>query len=75
MEVGGELKSKKGINLPASNIKAPALTPKDEGDLVVGVKAGVDYVALSFVRHGDDLKLLKRDLKSSENQTFPLSPK
>ena len=43
IEVGGELKSRKGINLPASNIKAPALTPKDEGDLAVGVAAGVDY--------------------------------
>ena len=48
MTVGGDLKSRKGINLPESDIKAPALTEKDIGDLAVGVKAGVDYVALSF---------------------------
>ena len=48
IEVGGELSSRKGINLPDSNIQAPALTPKDEGDLVVGLAAGVDFVALSL---------------------------
>ena len=75
MSVGGELKSRKGINLPESNIKAPALTPKDEGDLVVGVKAGVDYVALSFVRHGDDLKLLKNRLAELGKPNIPVISK
>jgi pyruvate kinase len=62
INVGGILKSRKGINLPESNILAPALTPKDEADLVVGVQAGVDYVALSFARHKDDLIILKKRL-------------
>ena len=44
MTVAGTLGCK-GINLPESNIQAPALTPKDEVDLKAGVLAGVDYVA------------------------------
>ena len=71
IEVGGELKSRKGINLPASNIKAPALTPKDEADLAVGVAAGVDYVALSFVRHAQDMTMLKTRLEELGHPDLP----
>ena len=71
MTVGGELKSRKGINLPDSDIKAPALTPKDEEDLVVGVQAGVDYVALSFVRHAQDMLLLRERLKGLGKEDLP----
>ena len=62
MTVGGNLKSRKGINLPESDIKAPALTEKDVVDLEVGVNAGVDYVALSFVRHAKDLEIIREYL-------------
>jgi len=75
MIVGGELKSRKGINLPDSDIKAPALTEKDEGDLVVGVEAGVDYVALSFVRHAQDLKILKSRLADLGKADIPVISK
>jgi pyruvate kinase len=53
---GGELKNNKGINLIGSTIRLPALTDKDKADLQFGCRAGVDYVALSFVRSPDDLK-------------------
>ena len=56
---GGKLGSHKGINLPQTDIQAPALTQKDRADLAVGVAAGVDYVALSFVRHAQDCKELR----------------
>ncbi|MFN0064576.1 MAG: pyruvate kinase [Myxococcaceae bacterium] len=52
---GGTLKNNKGINLPGVNLRADALTPKDREDLLFGIKAGVDYVALSFVRQPADL--------------------
>jgi pyruvate kinase len=55
IEVGGELKSNKGINLPDINVSAPSLTEKDEKDLEFGLREGVDYVALSFVRTADDV--------------------
>lgn len=56
---GGTLKEHKGINLPGVNISAPSLTPKDKRDLNFGIKFGVDYFALSFVRNADDLNQIK----------------
>lgn len=52
---GGELKSRKGVNLPGAVLTVPALTPKDEIDLRFGLELGVDLVALSFVRRAADL--------------------
>lgn len=62
MDVGGALGAHKGINLPQSDIQAPALTEKDIADLEVGVQAGADYVALSFVRCAADVRLLRDHL-------------
>jgi pyruvate kinase len=53
---GGLLKPNKGMNLPGVKISAPALTDKDRRDLAFGIKNGVDYVALSFVRQAADVK-------------------
>ena len=75
IDLGGELKSRKGINLPASDIQAPALTQKDEADLVVGVQAGVDYVALSFVRHAQDIALLRTRLEELGQPKLPVIAK
>ena len=52
---GGKLTSNKGLNLPQTAMSVPSLTEKDRADLRVGVQVGVDYVALSFVRHAGDL--------------------
>jgi pyruvate kinase len=52
---GGTLKNNKGINLPGVAVRAEALTPKDREDLVFGIKAGVDFIALSFVRQPSDM--------------------
>ena len=57
--VGGTLKDRKGINLPNTPVSIPSLTPKDREDLEWGVKAGVDYVALSFVRSALDIHQLR----------------
>ena len=47
---GGTLKNNKGINLPNVDVSAPALSEKDRADLAFGVRMGVDFLALSFVR-------------------------
>lgn len=52
---GGLLKSNKGINLPGIAVRGDALTPKDVQDLVFAIKAGIDFVALSFVRQPKDI--------------------
>jgi pyruvate kinase len=61
---GGWLKSKKGMNLPGVKLSTPALTEKDRRDLAFGVKNGVDYVALSFVRQAADVTECKALIKS-----------
>ena len=53
--VGGVIQSHKGINLPSSSLRIPSFTEKDRKDLSVGIEEGVDFVALSFVRHEEDL--------------------
>ncbi len=50
--VGGVIQSRKGVNLPSSHLKIPALTEKDRMDLQVGLEEHVDFVALSFVSRG-----------------------
>jgi len=60
---GGFVKDQQGINLPGVQVSAPSLTLKDEADLEFGVKSGVDFVALSFVRSADDPKYLRTRLR------------
>jgi pyruvate kinase len=62
---GGVLREKKGINLPGARIRMPALTEKDRADLRFGLELGVDYVALSFVRHPDEVRELRRIIEEA----------
>jgi pyruvate kinase len=57
--IPGRLGSRRHINLPGVDVNLPALTGKDERDIRVGVTAGIDFVALSFVRKGDDILALR----------------
>lgn len=54
--VGGLLKSRKGVNLPDVDISMSSLTEKDIEDLEFGLKTGVDFVAMSFVRSARDVQ-------------------
>lgn len=65
VKYGGELKSKKGINLPFSYISAPSLTEKDEKDLAFGIELEVEWIALSFVRKADDIHNLRSIIQQS----------
>jgi len=56
---GGVLKSRKGINLPTVNVKAPSLTEKDLSDLDFALEQEVEYIGLSFVRRPEDVVDLK----------------
>jgi len=61
--VGGVLSSHKGINLPASEIEVDSMTTKDRKDLDLGMEAGIDAVALSFVRTAADVEAVKAVMK------------
>jgi pyruvate kinase len=56
---GGPISDHKGINLPGVQVSIPSLTEKDLADLHFGLTAGVDMVALSFVRTADDVRQLR----------------
>lgn len=68
VKVGGILKSNKGINLPYVKVSAPSFTDKDREDLLFGLKQGIDYVALSFVRTAEDVLEVKSLLHTMKVQ-------
>jgi len=67
--VGGNLRDRKGVNLPDTTLSAPALTEKDRADLAWAMGKELDYVALSFVRRPEDVYELRRLLKDADAQT------
>ncbi|KAB1158879.1 MULTISPECIES: pyruvate kinase [Tenacibaculum] len=73
--VGGPLKSKKGVNLPNTNISLPALTEKDKKDVVFALQQEVDWVALSFVRTPEDLRILRDLIKQKSRYRVPVIAK
>jgi len=71
---GGELRAHKGINLPGVKVSESSLTRKDRADVRFAVKLGVDYLAMSFVRHPKDIVRLKR-LLMTLNADIPVIAK
>lgn len=72
---GGPLKSKKGVNLPNTNISQPALTEKDIEDAIFAIGQRVDWMALSFVRHAEDLIQLQDLIKEHSDHKIPIIAK
>lgn len=69
--IGGKLTEGRGMNFPDTTLNLPAITKKDRDDLEYGIKAGVDYVALSFVQRAQDIVHLKRLIKVYEDREAP----
>ena len=72
---GGPLRSKKGVNLPKTNISLPALTAKDKQDAIFAIEQQVDWFALSFVRHAEDLKELQALIEAHSEYKIPIIAK
>jgi pyruvate kinase len=72
---GGILSSKKGVNLPNTNLSLPALTNKDKKDALFALEQGVDWIALSFVRNEKDLKKLEKLIKNNSEYKVPIIAK
>ncbi len=68
---GGVLRSRKGVHFPASDTTARTFTEKDQRDLEVALRLGVDYVAVSFVRDAEDLVRIR---KWAEEKHLSLPP-
>jgi len=72
---GGPLRSKKGVNLPNTGLSLPALTMKDKKDAVFAIEQEVDWIALSFVRFGSDLKELQALIEAHSVYKVPILAK
>ncbi len=72
---GGELKSKKGVNLPNTKISLPSLTEKDKKDVIFAIDQNVDWMALSFVRTAEDIIELKNLIQENSEYKIPLIAK
>jgi pyruvate kinase len=72
---GGPLRSKKGVNLPQTDISLPALTDKDVVDAIFACELQVDWMALSFVRHSRDLMELQELIKEHSEYKIPIIAK
>lgn len=72
---GGPLRSKKGVNLPNTNISLPALTEKDKQDAQFAIENRVDWFALSFVRTAQDVNDLSDLIKASGDLKIPIISK
>ncbi len=73
--VGGALKSKKGVNLPNTAISLPALTDKDKKDAIFALEQKVDWMALSFVRTPEDLRMLRDLIQQNSDFKVPIIAK
>lgn len=74
VRVGGMLGSHKGVNIPGRSLAIEALTAKDRDDMAFAVKHDLDWLALSFVRGPDDVRLARRCVQQCGGQV-PLIPK
>jgi pyruvate kinase len=60
VELGGQVSSGKGVNLPGTYLPIPSITEADRANLTFALEQQVDYVALSFVRRPEDVEDLKK---------------
>lgn len=60
-----KISDKKSVNVPNVSIKLPYLTEKDKSDIIFGVSQGIDFVAASFVRKPEDVKLIREILDNN----------
>jgi len=75
VKTGGVLKENKGVNLPGLRPVDVSFTRKDEADLRLGLRMGVDYVALSFVRTQDDVLAIRDFLRRENAEGLPVIAK
>lgn len=71
----GELKNKKGINLPGVKVNLPGITEKDAEDIRFGIEQQVDFIAASFVRRASDVLEIRQILENKRYNGIKIIPK
>ncbi|MBA2419549.1 MAG: pyruvate kinase [Thermoleophilaceae bacterium] len=74
VEVGGSVASRQGINLPNVTVSLPAVSEDDLALVDAGIDMGLDFLALSFVRRGEDLEPVRKRLRERGHE-LPLIAK
>ena len=70
---GGDLGSKKGINIPNTKLKLPAITKKDREDIIFGINHGVDFIAASFVRNSEAIDSIREIIEDCNSDIAIIS--
>jgi pyruvate kinase len=71
----GELKSKKGVNVPGVSVNLPGITEKDAKDILFGIEQGIDFIAASFVRRASDVLEIRELLEKNHAGHIMIIPK
>ena len=74
VEDGGPVSARKGINVPGTLVDLPAIGPKDKAALAHALKAGADYIAVSYVRTPEDIMPAKEAIAAA-GQHVPIIAK
>lgn len=72
---GGELKSKKGVNVPGVSVNLPAVTDQDKRDILFGIEMGIDFIAASFVRKAADVLEIRKILEEQNSENIEIIAK
>ncbi|MFD2613482.1 pyruvate kinase [Paenibacillus gansuensis] len=71
----GQIKSKKGVNVPGVRISLPGITEKDANDIIFGIESGIDFIAASFVRKASDVLEIRHLLEQYNAQHIQIISK
>lgn len=71
----GEIKDKKGVNVPNVHVNLPSLTDKDVNDIIFGIEENVDFIAASFVREAKDVLTIKKVLEDHNSEHIKIISK
>lgn len=72
---GGEVKNKKGVNVPGVKINLPAITEKDKKDIEFGIENDIDYIAASFIRKSSDVIEIRKILEENNAEDIEIISK
>lgn len=71
----GEVKNKKGVNVPQVKVNLPSMTEKDENDILFGIENEVDFIAPSFIRKKDDVLKIRELIEGNNGSYIKIIPK
>lgn len=71
----GQIKGHKGVNVPGAKVRLPAMTKKDEGDILFGIEEGVDFIAASFIRRSEDVLAIRKFLEENGGESIRIISK